>query len=157
MLPVFMFFLFAFAKVYALLMLIQKMEIASYYAARRWQLESHRNVDFEGDDSGPLMKDINRRVSEYLGYDTAIGKFMNLKGKQADIRVNRTQVWQVIILSVETNPTAVGFFISGPGPYSEQALEKGENRSLAKGIKLQVTKYVPNRDRPIKFILPGLQ
>jgi len=35
LLPLFMFFLFAFAKVFAMLVLVQKMEVASYYAARR--------------------------------------------------------------------------------------------------------------------------
>ena len=36
--PIVMFFLFAFAKVFALLILMQKLEIASFNAARRWQL-----------------------------------------------------------------------------------------------------------------------
>ena len=41
--PIFLFFLFAFAKIFALLVLVQKMEIASYYAARRWQLDLPRS------------------------------------------------------------------------------------------------------------------
>ena len=51
--PLFMFFLFAFAKLFALLILVQKLEIASFYAARRWQLESHRKMAYTGpEDDG---------------------------------------------------------------------------------------------------------
>ncbi len=44
--PMFMVILFITVKIFALLVLIQKMEIASYYAARRWQLESHLNANY---------------------------------------------------------------------------------------------------------------
>jgi len=62
LLPLFMFFLFAFSKIFAVLVLVQKMEIASYYAARRWQLESHRNVSFESFDDNSLCPDIESNV-----------------------------------------------------------------------------------------------
>jgi hypothetical protein len=152
--PIFMFFLFAFAKVYALLMLVQKMEIASYYAARRWQLESHRNVDFEGDDNGGLRTDITQRVSQYIGYGATnpIGKFLDLDGDQAQVAINRTQVWQVITLTVKTKPVNLPFFKSGVKFDSQ-----GRQQNEPKGFKFEVTKYVPNRDRPIAYELPGLQ
>jgi hypothetical protein len=38
LLPFFAFFAFAFVKLFALLILAQRIEIASFYAARRWQL-----------------------------------------------------------------------------------------------------------------------
>ena len=66
LLPIFFFFMFAFAKLYALLILVQKIEIASYYAARRWQLESHRTVNFQGDDAN-LQADIQERAMKYVG------------------------------------------------------------------------------------------
>src|SRR4029077_16266121 len=68
LMPLFMFFLFAFAKIFAMLLLVQKLEIASYYAARRWQLESHRNVAYEGFDANALCSDIERQVACYIGF-----------------------------------------------------------------------------------------
>ena len=141
--PIFMFFMFAFAKVFAMLILVQKLEIASYYAARRWQLESHRNVDFEADDSGPLRSDIEQKVSRYIGYDGgATEKFLDLvyvSGSGASFNCERTQVWNVCTLTVKTRPIEVGWMWK------------------SNGFTFEVTKYVPNRDRPIAFVLPGLQ
>mgnify|MGYP001600582501 CR=1 FL=1 len=139
--PVFMFFLFAFAKVFAMLILVQKLEIASYYASRRWQLESHRNVDYEGDDTGALTASIVDKVSKYIGYDTpSIKSFLGLKDAAARFRCERTQVWNVCTLTVETSPVGDIGWMWPQKPY-----------------KFEVTKYVPNRDRPIAFVLPGLQ
>src|SRR5208282_3387986 len=70
LLPLFMFFLYAFAKIFAMLLLVQKLEIASYYAARRWQLESHRNFTYAqrmDQPGGPLQSDILAKVNGYLG------------------------------------------------------------------------------------------
>jgi hypothetical protein len=136
MFPMFMFFLFAFAKIFALLVLVQKIEIASFYAARRWQLESHRNVDFISNDNA-LKVNIEQQVSQYLGYGQPAGKFLDLEGTGAMITIERTQVWQVVTVTVKTEPIKM--------PYYE-----------TKGFKFEVTKYVPNRDRPIAFVLPGL-
>jgi hypothetical protein len=135
--PLFMFFLFAFAKIFALLILVQKVEIASFYAARRWQLESHRNSNYVGSDN-QLMTNIQDEVSKYLGYGTKVGSFLDLMGQSAQVDINRTQVWQVVTLTVKTHPINMPFYRST-------------------GFTFEVTKYVPNRDRPIAFILPGLQ
>jgi len=136
--PLFMFFLFAFAKIYGLLILVQKIEISSFYAARRWQLESHRNAasNLVSNDN-QLMSDIQSKVSDYLGYGSKAGAFLDLVGHSADVAINRTQVWQVVTLTVKTHPINMPFYTSS-------------------GFTFEVTKYVPNRDRPIAFVLPGL-
>ena len=144
--PIFMFFLFAFVKIFAMLILVQKMEIASYYAARRWQLESHRNVTFEGADTA-LLRDIEGHVSRYIGFGGANERFLGLvrlTGSGARFDCTRTQVWNVCTLTVKTEPVNdqnhwVGWMYKSTG------------------YKFEVTKYVPNRDRPIAFVLPGLQ
>ncbi len=137
MLPLFMFFLFAFAKTFAILVLIQKMEIASYYAARRWQLESHRNVQYEGHDDGALCSDIQRRTREYLGFDNPQTRsFLGLQSVTV-CPVTRTQVWNVVTLTVSIRPINLPFWKYAFKPF-------------------EVVKYVPNRDRPIAFVLPGL-
>ncbi len=139
--PLFMFFLFAFAKIYALLILVQKVEIASFYAARRWQLESHRNANFVGADN-QLQSDIQDKVLTYVGYNTPAQGFLGLghrcpQGQTVGLGINRTQVWQVVTLTVCTNPISMPFMKN-------------------QGFGFEVTKYVPNRDRPIAFILPGI-
>ena len=138
LLPLFMFFLFAFSKVFALLVLVQKMEVASYYAARRWQLESHRNVQYEGFDDSALCPDIENKVKDYVGFNNATVKgFLSLD----EVRicpVVRTQVWNVVTLTIKTTAVNVPLFKN-------------------QGYKFEVVKYVPNRDRPIAFVLPGLQ
>lgn len=140
--PLFMFFLFAFAKIFALLILVQKIEIASFYAARRWQLESHRNVTYDGNDN-QLKSDIEAKVKTYIGYGTATGGFLDLSmscknGGTPGVAVTRTQVWQVVTVTVCTKSLEMPFYKST-------------------GFQFEVTKYVPNRDRPIAFVLPGLQ
>ena len=151
--PIFMFFLFAFAKVFALLILMQKLEIASFYAARRWQLESHRNASYESWDGaadgacgGTLCADINQKVLTYLGYGTPAAKFLDLIDscrpsdncpRKPGVKVERTQVWNVVTVT---------------------ACTRGLEMPLYKttGYVVCSTKYVPNRDRPIAFVLPGV-
>ncbi|MFH2201514.1 MAG: hypothetical protein ABIJ96_00215 [Elusimicrobiota bacterium] len=136
LLPLFMFFLFAFSKTFALLVLVQKMEVASYYAARRWQLESHRNVQYEPWDNNDLCFDIEDKVKEYLGFGTAAQQFLGLQSVSV-CPVQRTQVWNVVTLTVNTKPVNIPLFQND-------------------GFEFEVVKYVPNRDRPIAFVLPGL-
>lgn len=143
LLPLFMFFLFAFAKVFAMLVLVQKMEVASYYAARRWQLESHRNMAFETDDDNKLCPDIENKVACYLGFvrsdcpgNRVTENFLALQSLKL-CPITRTQVWNVVTLTVRTRPIKSPLLKYAPPP-------------------LEVTKYVPNRDRPIAFVLPGL-
>lgn len=164
--PLFMFFLFAFAKIFALLILVQKVEIASTYAARRWQLESHRNAAWEGWDDGTLRQDIQTKVLSYIGYgagsvtmnwgasqtsgssmsnqtsQASVSNFLDLtleckNGKVPGVAVQRTQVWNVVTVTVCTKPLSMPFY-------------------KTTGFVFESTKYVPNRDRPIAFILPGL-
>lgn len=159
--PLFLLIVFITAKIFALLVLVQKLEIASYYAARRWQLESHLNADFVGWDDGTLKKDIERNVRGYIGFDTpAVSKFLNLKDLKID--VVRTQVWNVVTLTVITNPAGVKLLCKYPKqavctyPYGAACMN-GHDYLCKGGKQLEVIKYVPNRDRPIQFVLPGLK
>ncbi|MEK7382169.1 MAG: hypothetical protein AAB262_02675 [Elusimicrobiota bacterium] len=156
--PIFMMFLFAFVKVFALLILVQKIEIASTYAARRWQLESHRNALQEPWDEGTLRPDIQSKVLAYIGYgaesttmnwgnnqtsSSSQSNFLDLTqsckdGKVPGVSIQRTQVWNVVTVTACTKPLNMPFYKTS-------------------GFVFESTKYVPNRDRPIAFILPGLQ
>ncbi len=139
LLPLFMLFLFLFVKIFAMLVLVQKVELASFYAARRWQLESHRNVMYEQSADVALQNDIRERMRDYLGLRNPAGGVVDLMS--VDLDISRTQVWQVVTLTVKTRPFKIPFTDS----------------QKAGGFKFETTKYVPNRDRPIAFELPGLK
>jgi hypothetical protein len=159
--PMFLVIVFMTAKIFALLVLVQKLEIASYYAARRWQLESHLNADHANWDETTLKKDIEKAVRGYIGFDTpAVSKFLNLKDLK--IEIVRTQVWNVITITVITNPAGIKLLCKYPKqavctyPYGEACLN-GHDYLCQGGKSMEVIKYVPNRDRPIQFVLPGLK
>jgi len=162
--PLFMIIVFITAKIFALLVLVQKMEIASYYAARRWQLESHLNADWSGWDQGTLRPDIEKKVRNYLGFDSpSVSKFLNLNSLR--VTVVPTQVWNVVTLTVVTNPAGVKILCKYPKqavcayPYGD-ACNNGYDYLCVGGQQhntLEVIKYVPSRDRPIQFVLPGLR
>ncbi len=147
--PIFVFFLIAFAKIFALLILVQKLEIASFYAARRWQLESHRNAQFYAWDQSNLLGSINGNVLGYLGYNTqSVSNFLDLDqtcrstttcpASSPGVTVQSAQVWNVVTVTACTKPLSLPFYTTP-------------------GFVFCSTKYVPNRDRPIAFVLPGLQ
>lgn len=159
--PLFMIIVFITAKIFALLVLVQKMEIASYYAARRWQLESHLNAEWTVWDQNTLLRDIEKNVRGYIGFDTiAVSKFLNLKEMKLD--VVRTQVWNVVTLSVSTHKAGVKILCKYTKnavcayPYGA-ACSIGYDYLCGGNRQLEVIKYVPNRDRPIQFVLPGLK
>lgn len=161
--PLFLLIVFITAKIFALLVLVQKLEIASYYAARRWQLESHLNAEWETWDRNTLQKDIETNVSGYLGYDTpAVRKFLNLKPGGLKMDVTRTQVWNVVTLSVTTEASGIKMLCKYPkqavctAPYGAACMS-GHDYLCQGGKQMEVIKYVPNRDRPIQFVLPGLK
>jgi len=159
--PVFMLIVFITAKIFALLVLVQKLEIASYYAARRWQLESHISADYTTWDDTVLHDDIVRNMKGYIGFSSdPIRKFLNLK--DLSMVVQRTQVWNVVTVTVTTNPSGMKMLCKYPkqvvcnSPYGT-ACNNGYDYICQGGKQLEVIKYVPNRDRPIQFVLPGLK
>ena len=162
--PIFMIVLFITVKIFAILVLVQKMEIASYYAARRWQLESHLHSQYaSGFDKG-LEISIKEKVSEYLGFNNhAVSKFLTLRNNGLQLSIERTQVWNVVTITVYTNSAGVGLLCKYPmqavctRPAYGIACDSGYAYICQGGKSLQTIKYVPNRDRPIAFILPGLQ
>lgn len=155
--PILLLILFFTAKIFALLVIVQKLEIASYYAARRWQLESHRSLLHQPADTG-LRQDIKRKVEQYMGFGGPFANFLQLYA--SDLTVERTQVWNVVTLSISMRPARIPLLCAYPvntvcSPYGEYCY-KGYRYLCTTGAKLEVIKYVPNRDRSLRFALPGL-
>ncbi len=157
--PIFFILTLFIIKIYGLLIIVQKTEIASFYAARRWQLESHRAVKYaDGWDNMFLKRDIEKKVREYIGFNNAaMRKFLSLKS--VDLEVERTNVWNNMTLKVSTYPPNIPFLCSYDirqvckKPYG-LACERGYNFICKRGGSIEVIKRVPNRDRPISFRLP---
>jgi hypothetical protein len=89
-----------------------------------------------------LKADIWEKARQSIGYETPIEKFLDLSpscpnGKPVGLEIERTQVWNVVTMRVCTQAVDIAWMYHSPG------------------WTFEVTKYVPNRDRPIKFILPG--
>ena len=156
--PLFLILTLFIIKIYGLLIIVQKSEIASFYAARRWQLESHRAAKFSQTwDENFLLKDIEEKVQAYLGFkNAATKKFLALR--RVSVKVERTNVWNIINLTIETHPPRLPLLCSYDKrdvckyPYS-QACFRGYNFICESGGKIVVTKNVPNRDRPISFLM----
>ena len=143
--PIFLFFMFGFVKVFALLILVQKVEIAAVYAASRWEFESHRNVAYNGFDSGTLLNDIKRKSMAYIGFNNRkLSDFLDLD--RFDLKVDREAIWSTVTLTVTTVPWSrkLKFLAQQNGPIRRD-----------QGLTFSKVKYVPSRDRPISYVLPG--
>ncbi|MBQ8033281.1 MAG: pilus assembly protein, partial [Elusimicrobiaceae bacterium] len=67
--PILIIFVLFIIKIFGLLVLNQKMQIAGTYAARRYQLQSHVTDYYDkGYDRRFLKKDIQRKVEEFVGF-----------------------------------------------------------------------------------------
>jgi hypothetical protein len=141
--PLFMFFAFGLVKIFMLLVLVQKIEIAAVYAARRYQLESHRNALYAwpGWDKGSLAVSILKVVrDDYLGCSSGKAAFLGVECGHVQLTVEPTQVWNVVRLTVPVRPFTIPVI-------------------MTRGHQMKpfvVTKYVPSRDRPIGLSLPGI-
>lgn len=160
--PIFFILALFIVKIYALLIIVQKSEIAAFYAAKRWQLESHRSQQYaQGWDENFLKKDIERKVQAYIGFNNAsMRKFLSLR--RVSIDVERTNVWNIVKLKINTFPPNIPFLCSYDKrdvckyPYGEPCF-RGYNFICESGGSIEVIKNVPNRDRPISFVLPMSQ
>ena len=158
--PIFFILALFIIKIYGLLIVLQKAEIASAYAGRRWQLESHRATKYtSGWDKNFLIPSITKQVQNYIGFNNpATRKFLSLR--KVDVDIKRYEVWNVITITVATYPPRIPLLCSYDKrevckrPYG-QACMRGYNFICETGGTLQVVKQVPNRDRPIGFILPN--
>lgn len=156
--PLFLIFTLFIIKIYGLLIIVQKSEIAAFYAARRWQLESHRAAKFAQTwDDNFLLKDIEDKVKGYIGFkNPSTKKFLSLR--KISVKVERTNVWNIMNLTIETYPPRFPLLCAYDKrdvckrPYGD-ACFRGYNFVCESGGKIVVTKNIPNRDRPISFLM----
>lgn len=155
--PVFLIFILFIIKIFGLLVLTQKMEIAGYYAGRRYQLQSHETEYYARTwDKRWLQKDIKKKVENYLGFDNpGMRKFLSLNELKMDIITSGT--WVKVVLTAQTKPPRIPFLCN----YNKDQVcdrdamcYKGYAFLCETGGEVSVIKYVGHNERPAPYQRP---
>lgn len=154
--PVMVIFIVFIIKIFGLLVLTQKMEIAGFYAARRFQLQSHTTEYLQRWDQRYLTKDIQKKVEEYLGFNNpGMMRFLSLR--KLDMQIRTSGTWTKVTLTVNTAPPRVRFLCKyNKFKVCEQDVMclKGYAFLCETGGELQVIKYVGPNERVLPYIRP---
>ena len=155
--PIFVIFILFIIKIFGLLVLSQKMEVAGYYAARRFQLQSHETDYYQRTwDKRFLEKDIQKKVENYLGFDNAgMRKFLSLNKLVLDI--NRSGTWTKMVLTARTKAPRIRFLCN----YNKDRVCERDAKCLKgyaflceTGGEVSVIKYIGHNDRPNPYQRP---
>ena len=155
--PFFVIFILFIIKIFGLLVLSQKMEIAGYYAARRYQLQSHTTDYYHRTwDRRFLMKDIQKKVESYLGFNNpGMKKFLSLNTVKVDI--NNSGSWTKVIITARTKAPRIRFLCN----YKKDDVCDRDAKCLKgyaflceTGGEVSVIKYVGHNERPAPYARP---
>lgn len=155
--PLFVIFIVFIIKIFGLLILNQKMQIAGFYAARRFQLQSHTTEYYSRTwDRRFLEKDIKKKVEEYLGFNNAgMRKFLSLQN--LTFQVNTSGSWIKVTLTAYTAPPRTRFLCN----YNKDDVCQSEPKCLRgyaflceTGGQVQVIKYIGANERPAPYARP---
>ena len=155
--PVFVIFLVFIIKIFGLLVLSQKMQIAGTYAARRYQMQSHVNTYFEQTwDKRFLKKDIQKKVEDYLGFNNpGTVRFLSLNTLKVDIETSGT--WTKVTLRASTRAPRIRFLCNYNKDqvcqHDEYCL-KGYAFLCESGATVEVIKYAGKNERPNGYARP---
>lgn len=164
LLPLFIIFILIVIRIFAMLSLKQKMEIATLYAARRWQLESHVDVRHAPYDKNILYKNIQKKVDTLIGLDKpAAKKFMDITA--VELTINPSVNWREVDLTVYIKPPRLGILCKydkqivckhQPRPRNYQKFcYLGYNYICGSGGKMSVKKVVSLKPRTYEWELPS--
>jgi len=155
--PFFVIFILFIIKIFGLLVLSQKMEIAGYYAGRRYQLQSHTTDYYHRTwDKRFLYKDIQKKVEAYLGLDNpGMRKFLNIEAITLDI--NNSGTWVRMVLKAHTKPLRLRFLCN----YNKDQVCGTDRHCLTgyafvceTGREITVIKYLGHNERPAPYARP---
>ncbi len=154
--PVLVIFILFIIKIFGLLVLTQKMEIAGFYAARRYQLQSHVTDYLTRWDRRYLQKDIQKKVEEYLGFNNpGMVRFLSLRSLKLDINTSGT--WTRVTMTVFTAPPRIKFLCNYDKLQlcqNEATCYKGYEFLCETGGQIQVIKYVGPNERVLPYVRP---
>lgn len=155
--PLFVIFILFVIKIFGLLILNQKLEIAGYYAARRYQLQSHETDYYANTwDKRFLIKDIQKKVENYLGFDNpGMKKFLSLNTLKMNIVTSGT--WIKVTLTARTKPPRLPFLCK----YNKDRVCDRDEKCLKgyaflceTGGEVNIIKYVGHNERPAPYMRP---
>ena len=154
--PILIIFILFIIKIFGLLVLTQKMEIAGFYAARRFQLQSHTTEYLTRWDRRYLQKDIQQKIEDYIGFNSP-GKVRFLSLKSLNLDINTSGTWTKVTLTVFTKPPRIKFLCK----YDKLQLCQNDVSCLAgfaflceTGGQIQVIKYVGPNERVLPWRRP---
>ena len=155
--PFFVIFILFVIKIFGLLVLSQKMEIAGYYAARRFQLQSHETDYYQNTwDRRYLEKDIQEKLESYLGLNNpGMRKFLSVSKLTMDIA--RSGTWTRITLTAHTRPPRIRFLCNYNKDevcYRDAKCLKGYAFLCETGGEVSVIKYVGKNERVVPYQRP---
>lgn len=155
--PVLIIFVLFIIKIFGLLVLNQKMQIAGTYAARRYQLQSHVTEYYErGWDRRFLKKDVQRKVEEIIGFNNpGMRQFLSLNSFKLD--VNTDNNWTKITLTANTKAPRIKFLCNYDKDRvcdRDRYCLKGYSFLCENGARIQVIKYAGKNERPAPYARP---
>ncbi len=155
--PVLVVFVLFIIKIFGLLVLNQKMQIAGMYAARRYQLQSHVTDFYErGWDRRYLKKDVQRKVEEIIGLNNpGTRQFLSLSSFKMDI--NTDDNWTKITLTANTKAPRIRFLCNYDKDKvceRDRYCLRGYNFLCEDGAKIEVIKYAGKNERPAPYARP---
>ena len=155
--PVFVIFILFIIKIFGLLVLSQKMEIASYYAARRFQLQSHETEYYRLTwDNRFLEKDILSKVESYLGFNNpGMRRFLSLNDLKMNIQ--RSGTWTKLTLTARTKPPRIRFLCNYNKDQvcnTDPKCLKGYSFLCETGGEVTEIKYIGKNERPAPYLRP---
>ena len=155
--PVLIIFVLFIIKIFGLLVLNQKMQIAGTYAARRYQLQSHVTDYYEkGWDRRFLKKDVQRKVEEIVGFNNpGMRQFLSLNSFRMD--VNTDNNWTKITLTANTKAPRIKFLCNYDKDRvcdRDRYCLKGYSFLCENGARIQVIKYAGKNERPAPYARP---
>lgn len=155
--PVVIVFILFIIKIFGLLVLNQKMQIAGTYAARRFQLQSHVTEYYEkGWDRRFLKKDIQRKVEEIIGFNNpGMRQFLSLNSFRLDIDTHGN--WTKITLVANTKAPRIAFLCNYDKDKvcdRDRYCLRGYSFLCEEGARIQVIKYAGPNERPAPYARP---
>ncbi len=155
--PVVIVFVLFIIKIFGLLVLNQKMQMAGSYAARRFQLQSHVTEYYEkGWDRRFLKKDIQRKIEEMIGFNNpGMRQFLSLNSFRMDIDTRNN--WTKIVLTANTKAPRIAFLCKYDKDKvcdRDRYCLRGYNFLCEEGAKVEVVKYVSPNARPAPYVRP---
>ena len=155
--PVLVVFVLFIIKIFGLLVLNQKMQMAGMYAARRYQLQSHVTDYYEqGWDRRFLKKDVQRKVEEIIGLNNpGTRQFLSLNSFKMDIDTRDN--WTKITLVANTKAPRIRFLCNYDKDKvcdRDRYCLRGYNFLCEDGAKIEVIKYAGKNERPAPYARP---